>query len=338
MRGEQSSTIQKNRRGQGVRERQPLAQRKGSPIVWAIDSTRLESFQIQKTRKVLEYWIKGKQDILPVSIFSPFDLGLIMPSNRKLKAETMKEVEGRVKEKWEEQSISGESANFLVAESNSLRDRAQALVDFARRKKAEIIVTGSGAKSRMNLIGIGSFAETLISISPIPVLVIGENVTTITPFTRILFPTDFSDASKQTFRTVVKFAKKHKSEVLLYHYLDLESGPLAFGISWGYEVRWIEEFWEEQEEQKRLLGAKWKEWAKKQGIKCSFICDRSIGGLGNRILETSRENQANLLSISVTRGPLSQVILGHTIRGIFAHSHCPALVIHSKSKQGRLHS
>lgn len=312
--------------------------KKRGPIVWAVDSSKLDDDMVVRMQKALMNWKLNEQEIIPATVFSHFDMGLIVEPGKKFKAHVLRDMEAKIQEKWRQHNISFKSSGFLASAGNSLRDKAQALVNFAKQSKAEVIVTGSGAKSRQKIVGIGSFAETLISISSVPVLVVGESVKKVEPISTVLYPTDFSEASRHAFDSLMGFARKYQAEVVLYHYLDLESGPLAFGISWGYEVKWIEEFWEDQEKRKREQGKKWTDWAQKQGVICHFVCDRSLGGLRNRILETASDSKANLIAVGITRGPLSQVILGHGVRGLFAYSSCPVLAIHSKAQIGKLHS
>lgn len=309
------------------------------PIVWAIDSTTLNDNLVKRFQGFLNSIECEFEDVIPVTIFSPFDAGLLGIVDKDLKKRTMKRLEQETQKQWTEYAIDSKKTDFLISESNSKRDRVLTLIQFAQRKKAKIIVVGSGAKSRNNLTGIGSFSEALISLSPIPVLVLGESVqVTQQSLAKILFPTDFSEASKVTFRKVLQFAKNRHAEVVLYHFLNLEQGPLAYGIPWGYEIKWLDEYWSVQEKLQEAEGEKWKNLALKLGVKSQFICDRKIGKLSNRIVEIAQDNQIDMIAVAIKRGPWSQVLLGRNIRELFAHSICPVLTIHANLKKEKFHS
>lgn len=307
-------------------------------VVWAIDSTKLNDNLVKRFQALFKSMNFEDENIIPTTVFSPFDTGLFGAVDKDLKKKTMNRFEQETQKQWQQYSFTYKKSGFLISETNSKRDRAMALIQFAQRKKAKMIVVGSGAKSRDRLTGLGSFSEALISLSPIPVLVLGESVQTALPVAKILYPTDFSEASKLTFRKVIQFAKTKNAEVVLYHFLNLEQGPLVYGIPWGYEVKWLDEYWQNQDKLQQEEGESWKNLAINQGVKCQFICDRKTGQLSDRIVEMIKENQTNMLAITVKRGPWSQVILGRNVRELFANSTCPVLVIHENLKKKKLHS
>ena len=316
----------------------PKISKSDGSVIWAIDATTLNESLAKRFHHFFKSLDCDIENVIPTTVFSPFDVGLFGNVDKVLRKKTMDRLEQETKKNWEKYSIVHKKSGLLISETNSKRDRAMALIQFAQRKKAKMIVVGSGAKSRDQLTGLGSFSEALISLSPIPVLVLGESVQMTDPISKILYPTDFSETSKMTFRKVVQFAKDRGAEVILYHFLNLEQGPLAFGIPWGYEVKWLDEYWQVQEKLQQEEGEEWKSKAIKQGVKCQFICDRKMGQLSGRIVEMIKENQINMLAITVKRGPWSQVILGRNVRELFAHSTCPVLAIHENLKKKKLHS
>ncbi len=303
------------------------------PLIWAIDTAKIDETQIKKFHDVLKSLNYQSEDVIPVTLFSPFDLGWVVPADPQMKKKAFAEMSSSIKEKWDKLSISFSKESLLIIDSNSIRNKAQALIQFALRKKAKMILIGSGAKSRSDLFGIGSFSETLIAMSPLPVLVVGESIQVPTPISKILFPTDFSEVSKSAFKKVARFAKNFDAQIILYHFLDLDAGPIAYGVPWGYEMKWLEDYWRVQEESKKAEGAEWKNWALRRQIRCEYRCDRKSGGFRERILEVVKEEKINILTVTIKRGPLAQVILGRHVRGLFADSTCPVLAIHSKAEK-----
>lgn len=110
-------------------------------------------------------------------------------------------------------------------------------------------------------------------------------------------------------------------------------GPTAYGVPWGLDIKWLDEYWQVQVELRELEGKRWSNWAVKHNVKCQFIYDRKIGDLSKRILEAAKSNQADIIATAIKRGRWSQVILGRNIRELFVHSVCPVMVIHATLKK-----
>ncbi len=316
----------------------PQAMKQMESVILAIDSRKKNDPQVKKNLEVLRSFRYQDKNIIPVTVFTPLDLGWFMPIDKDKKTEMLSNIKEEVGTQWKKLGLDYKKSGFLITSENSTRDKAIKLIQFAVQNKAKTIIVGSGAKSRSELTGLGSFSETLISLSPLPVIVVGESVETVRPVSKIMFPTDFSDASHSAFRKTVDYAKKSGAEVILYHYLDIESGPLAYGIPWGYEIKWLDEYWKVQEDLQMAEGKKWRDWSLNEGVKCRFLYDRKLGGLRSRVVELTQELNVDLVVLSVKRGPWSQVILGRNVRSLFAHAICPVMAIHSKIKDTKLHS
>ncbi len=307
---------------------------KQNPLIWALDPSDLNESQVKKMQEVMKTWSQSRQELIGASIFSPFDLGWIMKVKKSVADSTIAQVEEGLREKVSSFGFPGDNVQILPSLTNSLRDRVQTLIEFAKKKKAEVILVGSQARSRSQVTGLGSFSEALISTSSLPVLVVGENVETFQDISKIFFPTDFSSTSLGVFKALLKFAKKFDAEVVLYHYMDLDSGPLAYGIPWGFDIRWVDEYWQNHSKMIEMEAKKWTEICQKiLGRPCQYICDRKLGGLSARMLEKAKEERADLIALGVKRGPWSQVILGRIVRTLFSDSRVPVLIIHSHKKK-----
>lgn len=307
-----------------------------SPSVLALNIDKVSEKQIQQMLSWLRYWNRGNQKIVPVTVCSHFEMGWLMSPSSKQAKEALGLIESHAKEKWSH--LLGESPiKALLSEEgeNSNRAKAQKIIEFSRRLRAGIIVTTSRAQSRTELIGIGSFTETLISLSSVPVLVLGEDIKEAKKIEKIFFPSDLAHNSKKTFAKVVRFAQKLKASIVLFHYLNMNQGPAVMGIPWGYEIDWIDRFWLTHEKNIKKEGNDWCKWAESKDVKCELIIDRDSGPLRSKIVEAAKKDQADLICLDVRRGPMSQVIMGRTTRGVLAHGDCPVLAIHSVEGKGK---
>src|SRR5690606_22476290 len=101
----------------------------------------------------------------------------------------------------------------------------KALVNFASKKNADLIVCATRAKKGLDRFLLGSFAESLMLQSTIPNLFINPFVTGGVQFKRILYSTDFSKQSKSVWKDFVAFAKTISAELVLFHSVQ---DPLNF--------------------------------------------------------------------------------------------------------------
>ncbi len=305
-----------------------------NPIVWALDPSEVNPGQIKLMQDITNIWSAKNQEVIIASIFTPFDLGWILKVSKSLMLSTVSEIQIALQKKVATLGISEKNLQVLPSIGNSLRERVQTLIHFTVKKKTEVLLVNSQGQSKSHFTGLGSFCEALISLSPTPVLVVGNRVEKARLISKIFFPTDFSDRSETVFKSVLKFAQKWDAEVIIYHHMDLGSGPLAYGIPWGFDINWVDEYWENHALSSEKKAEKWIQMAqKKLNIKCHYICDRKMGGLSAQMLEKAQDEKADLLVLGVKRGPWSQVILGRIVRNLFAEAQVPILILHANYKK-----
>ncbi len=312
------------------------AKQTARPVIWAVDSAQLDSSHVERMKKLFQSW-GYDNDLLPATVFSPFDMGWILPAELKAKKQTLAEFGEKVQSKWKSLGIHHDSSGVLLSDSNSRREKALKLLDFAKSQKARMIIVESTDRTN-SFTGMGSFTETLISLSTLPILLVGPHTKTFNPPQRLFYPTDLSRESKEVFTRLIELAKGYKAEVLLYHYFDLESGPLTYGVPWGYEVKWLDDYWETQEKAQHEEAHKWIKWAHSKGVKCEFISDRKLGGLKSRMNEAAQEAGGDATVLTIKRGPWGQVVLGALIRDTIMQSAVPVLTFHTKDQRKKLHS
>ena len=309
-----------------------------APVVWSIDSSKLSVEDVSKFQNIWNVLNVHSDEVLTASIFSPFDLGWLVPLDIGFKKKTRDNLAVITKEQWDKFSIPFKKNGIIISESASVRDKVNSLIQFAKKHKAKLIAVGPSTEKKKHFTSLGSFSENLIVASPIPVLIMGENAKLPQQIKRILFPTDFSRVSELNFRKVVQFAKNYDAEVILYHFFDSQSGPIMYGIPWGYEVNWLADYWKIQEEHKRTEAERWKAWAEKHNVKCRWVNDHKLGNLSERIIAATHEDEVDLLTVGIKRGPLRQVILGRNVRELIEKSICPVLALHATDEKKKLHS
>lgn len=127
------------------------------------------------------------------------------------------------------------ASNLLVQVVNRLRDKAtvqtkvlsrgvrsirtavKALLDHATNEKTDLIAITTHARKGVDRYFQGSFTETLLLQSEIPVLSINPKTQWDPSFRRLLYPVDLSDAPADAARKTASIAQRIGAEVILYH-------------------------------------------------------------------------------------------------------------------------
>jgi nucleotide-binding universal stress UspA family protein len=113
-----------------------------------------------------------------------------------------------------------EGRNYELVMSEG--DVADAILDCAREKQADLIVIGTHGRSGLSKMLLGSVAERVFRHSDIPVLTIGPSAHRITALapSRILVPVDFTPASLISVKYACELACEHRAELALLHVLE----------------------------------------------------------------------------------------------------------------------
>jgi nucleotide-binding universal stress UspA family protein len=176
---------------------------------------------------------------------------------------------------------------------------------------------------------MGSFAETLLLRSPVPVLVVSPRWKRVERFETILFATDFSQQSRDAFPAVVKLAKALGCELTVFH----KVAPLSVVAPGLYHepraklgVRLERRF---------LLAQQWAERARSEGVPASVALDyRSRRSTEQSILDRVA-GKAALIAMASHSGPVARILTGSTTRKVVRRATCPVWVVHPVPRAAR---
>ena len=220
-----------------------------------------------------------------------------------------------------------------VIASNTLtvREMAKELVDYAKKMSAELILVSSHGRKGVKRWMLGSFAETLSLYSDVPLLTVHPNWKRIPEFNKILFPTDFSDESKEAFTHVLDFAEKQKSRIILFNKSNTQFYPafdIGFAILPDYEQAFADENLANIKMAKEMS-----EQAKTRGLRVDVVFDHTrTGSTSEAILKKAKQTKS-IIALASHSGPLTSVLMGSTTRQVVRYSEQPVWVIHPKEKK-----
>ncbi len=220
----------------------------------------------------------------------------------------------------------------IIEPSSSLRTSVERLSEYAKEKSADVIVVTSHGRKGVQRLILGSFAETLILHSDVPVLIIGgHSAEPQFDLQRIVFATDLGPHSKELFEKTVLEAQQLHSELLLFHALPnpvepvLQSGMYLLGGGWVP----MHQFFAEDAEFRRTRLKEWAEWATSKGVKCEWSLEETPGSISEAICNFAEIKKASLISMAAQSGPVASALIGSIVRQVVRQSPVPVLILRS---------
>lgn len=217
-------------------------------------------------------------------------------------------------------------ARVIRQEGRSTSSAVTSLLDFARGAKSDLIVVSSHGRKGASRFFLGSFAETLVLRSQIPVLVVNPKSEATQKIKQILFPTDFSKPSEKAYGQVLQMAKDLSCKILLVHKLDLFQPDLGYPfvvppVSRVSLKQLSREFLE--------LGKAWESRGKAQGVSVRFYLANRPGHAVDEVLKAAKiMGRTGIIAMASQSGKLKSALLGSLTRQVLRDAAIPVLVIH----------
>jgi nucleotide-binding universal stress UspA family protein len=209
---------------------------------------------------------------------------------------------------------------LIVEESGSLRNAVAALITHARRRKADLIVVGTHARRGLDRLVSGSFVETLVLHSPIPVLAVNLGAPELRRPRHILFPTDLDRSSRRAFSETVRMAKRLGASLTLLHKVVV---PV------DVNARVLFEYERAVRKANTLTANAWARWARRQGVKARAIVDDGAGDAASTVVRAAKRAKAGLVAMASHKGPVEAAILGSVTRQVLRQAGCPVWILHT---------
>ncbi|HEY8272365.1 MAG TPA: universal stress protein [Pseudobdellovibrionaceae bacterium] len=224
------------------------------------------------------------------------------------------------------------SPKILVEPLAATSAAVEALLEYATKRDADLIIVSSHGRRGLDRFFLGSFAETLLVYSKIPILVIGAGAKIETNFNRILFPTEFGEYAHEVFRRTVSAAKQMGASIIIYHVVPMparivmDTGyyPSLYGVEGEMVSR--EDFLKIQQEHQSLRAEAWADWAKGEGVNCSFKVESVEEAIDILIYREAVAERADLIMMEGQSGPIKVALLGSIARNVVRTGPCPVLV------------
>lgn len=149
-------------------------------------------------------------------------------------------------------------------------------------------------------------------------------------FTKILYPTDFSDVSKKALAYITPLKSAGCEQVILLCVInERKAENISQGAAWcGMEVSdFLKQTYQKLEEEARTKAKLMENELKNAGFDVKVMVERGIPH--SRILEVAEEENVSIIVLgSHGRSNLSSVLLGSVSDHVIRHAKQPVMVIH----------
>jgi nucleotide-binding universal stress UspA family protein len=299
-------------------------------VIWAVDAFH----ENPKTQlRALQSFLKmnggaGSAEIQPVAVLHSGSYDPVTHTFPENWHEVASDALGNIIDTLEDVANAGVlPARLIKVDEPSLSASVDALIQFAIEENASFILVSSRARTGIDRLALGSFAETLVLRSPVPVFIANPQTKTHQKLRTILYPTDFSAASKKGFDRVLTVAQRQGMQILIYHKIDLPYWPLNSGLVLPPVSR---ESLRELKAERIALAEKWAQRAELSGVRAKYQIESQGGPTLDSILEISRRlGPKVMIGVTSQSGSVGALILGSLTRQILRTASCPVLVVHS---------
>jgi len=311
------------------------ARRKKTRIIWAVDVYGSSPEFFKKSAEwLISISQKMNATIKPVFILSPKSLNLaidiiVPPDLKRFETQSYKLFEKRMKNI----KISNlEEPKVISHDDFSVKKSVNRLISFAKSSKGDMIFVNSHGRKGIPRFFLGSFAETLMMYSNIPVFVTNPKSKFSKNFSPILFPTDFSAASKKAFGKTIGLAKILSSDIILMHVTGSLRAAMAFRGSfytdsaWQYYTKALEDI---KVKKKKKLDS-WASLGRKARVKVNPLIIESGESIADNIVEIATKKNVKLVALATTSGLIETALMGSHARQVVRYCPCPLWTVRAQ--------
>jgi nucleotide-binding universal stress UspA family protein len=201
---------------------------------------------------------------------------------------------------------------------------ATTIADHAKRSGADLIVIGTHGLGGFRHLILGSVTETVLRLASCPVLTVPPraHALSVLPFTRLLWPTDFSSSSLAALEFAFQFAQEAQASITLMNVLE-EADENDLFVARPYDIHQHAHVVERlaREHLRQLVPDAVKNWA-------SPTVRAARGIPEEEILRVAAEENIDLIVMGIQgRTPIDLMVFGSTTNQVVRRAQCPVLTV-----------
>jgi nucleotide-binding universal stress UspA family protein len=190
-------------------------------------------------------------------------------------------------------------ALVLTTKDGKRRKPVDRMLKYIEENKINFLIVSSHGRSGLNRLLMGSFAESLLALSPIPVLFLHQGLQRTGPVDRVLFPTDFSSASEQALELFLSEIPNFQGELIVYH-ADIRVGPIADAGMLEFPVYLPESYWADQSRYSRKEAHRIQKFCLSRGFRVRTLIQDGVVDLSGAIENIAKQEEVDVIAMSST--------------------------------------
>lgn len=231
--------------------------------------------------------------------------------------------------------IPGLSTTKVITSSPADSALIPTLIQFVKDQKGDLIVAQTHGREGLSRLFLGSFVESLVLKSPVPVFTVSPHMKTPRVLKRVLFPTDFSDESKQVFETFLSQCKGKDISLVLFHQLNQ---PLETLVQGGVELlggMWtpVYPYIQTKKEDFDRVCEEWCALAETYKVKATTQIRYRSGQISQSIVSAAKKHRCDIIALASQSGGVTAALIGSVAREVIRHSPFPVWVVHFNKSQ-----
>ena len=207
----------------------------------------------------------------------------------------------------------------------SLRSNVKALIQLSKKNRSRVILAATHGRKGIERFMLGSFAETLMHLSAVPLVLVNPRSKPNPAIRKIIFCTDFSAVSKKAFKHLLPLAKNLGAKVEILHvFKDVPPWTQVSVDPWlPQALLYYPDMPKVQEKRLNHSGRKWVQEAKRYKVPASFHLAKAQKEVAKEILNYATKSKAQMLAMAIESGPVTANVIGSTTRKVVREASVP---------------
>lgn len=307
-------------------------------IIWALDpfhgrkqNHAKSAFYVENLGRILRAKVEPVFILSPNIFYFPMDY-IVPPEKSEFIVIAQRELDILLKNFTSKIFLPG---RVLYDDAFTLRGTIQTFIAYAQDRKALLIFSPTHARKGFPRFWLGSFTETLLMNSPIPVITVNPKTKAGLRFQNVIYPTDLSKLSQKSLNAFLPVARLMNAKVHLLHGLQGDM-PTAALASEGLSDVAYNFYSQEMKRIKKVREKKihsWVKFCKKHGVETTAEIAENQTQILETVLKSAKEKKANLIAMATTSGPVENLMTGGITRQVVRYADVPVWVMHQKRRK-----
>lgn len=195
---------------------------------------------------------------------------------------------------------------------------ANILIKSASKLNVDLIALYTHARKGYKRLMLGSFAETLIHMSPQNLLVLPPTNTSPTGLKNILFASDFEKSTQKDIEHILSMCKNLKAKLVVFHHADITYKEGDKGVS-----KKAVAYYRKVNEMKSWIELT----AQKNKVSCEVIIKSDFRSVTDHINSITRSKKSDLIIVRAKASAKKSLMGGSITRAVVRESTLPVFIL-----------